>query len=147
MLRLQVETCKWQCLLCNCEFSSKFCYLLHVKSVHGRSKEQESNEDIRPFLLEEGANCSSAAVVARSFEAKGPTNHEPISLEANTNSRGGDLTCGVCKKTYSSLQKLAHHKKLHANASKNHKRKRPSQKVLLKNSKMNFRKPSLLAGH
>ena len=151
MLRLQVETCKWQCLLCNREFLSKFCYLLHVKSVHDRSKEHESNEDLVRPLVEEGANCSSTsidAVVERSFEENGP---KPISHEGNANNGPGDLTCGVCKKTYSSSQRLAHHKKLHVNAiacaSKNQKRKMSSQKLLLKNSKTKFKKSSLLAGH
>ena len=150
MLRLKVETCKWQCLQCNREFSSKFCYLLHVKSLHGRLTEHRSNKDlVRP--LEESANCSRipTVVVERSFDGNGPTQHEPVSQEAHSNTEEGDLTCDVCKKTYSRPQKLTHHKKLHLNASKNLKRKALSQKPLLNGSKpKKFKKRSLLAtGH
>ena len=109
MLRVKVQSCKWECLLCLRTFTSKFCYLLHCKNVHGKTSNNgdaltNDEPDIRPISSEEtpaNQNQAAATIAANSDKAS-----DKIALE-------DALQCTVCKKVLSCKSRLRQHKALH----------------------------------
>ena len=148
MLRVKVQSCKWECLLCSRSFSTKFCYALHCKNVHGKSHEdsiiddtciienrpQEQSKDLEDHKdknQKDSTECDNIALDGK---------HVPA-IEQNGKEEGkGEsiMACEVCKKPFSNSERLNSHRTLHtapppnrvtrSSAGKASKRKREGQR-------------------
>ena len=125
MLRVKVQSCKWECLLCARTFSTKFCYVLHCKNVHGKSHEDSSVEvtsivQTRP--QESSNNVENNAEQTQSLTAceeagvdeAGSTRADEDEIEKCKRGAEKSIECDICKKTFSNVVRLNGHKNLHA---------------------------------
>ena len=128
MLRVKVQSCKLECLLCSRTFSTKFCYSLHCKNVHGNTHEDGI---IDASCIIESRPPQVAVEHARNKSQFGSTDNLVLNVQhlPSTDQIDGKgeqdgpenmTVCEICKKTFSSVERLDSHKTLHA-VPKSHK--------------------------
>ena len=129
MLRVKVQSCKWECLLCSRSFSTKFCYALHCKNVHGKSHEDSIID--ASCIIENRPQEQSKDIENHKDETQnGSTESENIALdgehisaiEQNGKEEGqseSTMACEVCKKPFSNSERLNSHRTLHTAPSPN----------------------------
>eukprot|EP00795_Rhopilema_esculentum_P017390 gene17390-8988_t len=122
MLNVKVQCSKWECLLCNRSFTSKFCYVLHCKNVHKEEKRQPLVEfDGRPFY---GTNERQEQPEKDSLNNEGSNVQQGESTVAaeedeSVQKDNGQLhTCLVCKKSFTKVARLVSHQRLHLSKQK-----------------------------
>ena len=125
MLRVKVQSCKWECLLCSRTFSTKFCYVLHCKNVHGKCHEdslidssciienrpRQKSTDIEN--RSDGSNVVSTEGECISLGGKPISKTEKDENGKDKNGIENIMSCEVCKKTFSSGERLNSHRTLH----------------------------------
>lgn len=128
MLRVEVQSCKWQCLLCKITFSTKFCYALHCKNVHGKSLESSEIEasgiiENRPQerLKDEEKPIESERLMEESSNADDEESRKGAGKETEKDDAKRGIMCEVCKRKFSSMERLKGHKDLHSLDTKGHK--------------------------
>jgi len=128
MLRVKVQSCKWECLLCSRTFSTKFCYALHCKNVHGKIHEDGIID--ASCIIENRPPEVSVEHVTNENQIDSTDNlvlniqHLPstdqIDGKVDKDEAENMTVCEICKKTFSSVERLNGHKTLHA-VPKSHK--------------------------